>query len=255
MHTVHTNTMMDRQEREILLQLSQLNTRALDLVCEGRNEDGEAMLSNCLAFALQYLQMTALSSTASACLCSASSPPLSQDCSVHKTIGSRPRSSLMTLPFQGVFSDDDFPMDSPHSWFCFYPFAMDVEGDSVHDLSVLLAMVSYNLAMIHHCVGFVESDFDRLLKARRLYEYATQHVAAAASTASSSDDSEDWPLLTLAVYNNLGHLASAFGDSEGIEICRNVMERGQHYVPKLPAVLERSLARAKQFLMTVAPAA
>lgn len=223
-----TRTMVGNYHASLLAKLTELNSVAVDQLCEGSMEEGEAMLSSGLAVGLQEHQVTA-------CVTSPQVP------SVNKTSPS----SLMTVPLVGVLADDDFPMDAPHTWFCLYQYAFGLLQSEPDNMSSLVAMLAYNLAMVHHQIGLVETDFKRLVKARQLYELAVQHVSTAAVP----------PLLTLAIYNNMGHLCSFFGDTEGIQLCRNALECGQHVFPCLSRVFEASLERARHFSVPLAPAA
>ena len=204
--------------------LTRMVSQAIDRLCEGSVEEGETLLSSCLSLGLQEVKKVQ---------CTADHP---------KQQGKQPP-SLLTVPLEGVFVDEGFPVDLPHSWFCLYRFAFGMRSATEQDLSAIIAVSAYNLAMIHHEIGLFDNNFQRLVKARRYYELALQHM----TTPS--------PLFKLATYNNMGHLSSFFGDTEGIQLCRNALERGKLFAPGFHPAFNASLDRVRRFSAPLAPAA
>lgn len=100
---------------------------------------------------------------------------------------------------------------------------------SAETASLFCAAASYNLAMIYHHQGITEGEVPALSRARSFYCVSLDLLTGddSQSDHNSIFDYTNYQtvVLTLALYNNLGHLHSFLDDHEGVVQCRQDLEQ------------------------------
>ena len=81
------------------------------------------------------------------------------------------------------------------------------------------AAASYNLGMIYHHQGVTDGDLPALSRARSFYCVSLDLLT------EGLENNMEATVLTLALYNNLGHLHSFWADHEGVMQCRQDLEQ------------------------------
>lgn len=83
---------------------------------------------------------------------------------------------------------------------------------------VVLAVLSYNMAVLLHATALLRGSIPLLVQARHWYEGALVQLHAA--TAMDGQEDADFPLqLRRALWTNLGHVASLMEDGIIMDIC------------------------------------
>ena len=109
------------------------------------------------------------------------------------------------------------------------------------------AAAGYNLATIYHHQGIIEGDVPALSRARSFYcvslDLLTEELEHNLEATS----------LTLALYNNLGHLHSFLDDHEGVTQCRQDLERklsthGHHVDVAAASFFQQSLMWGENYV-------
>ena len=180
---------MEITSQDDLEKLSQMNAKGFDLICEGFVDDAENILSSCLMIAMEGVPRRPLREWANP----------------------ETDSMLDNLPLFDAILPEGFATDHPGR-FSFYPHAFGANELGFRDVRTFIAVAAYNLAMLHHETGLYDYDMPTLSKARTLYKLCLVYLPRQSSAST-------W--LGLAAWNNMGHLASFFGDDEGVQFCLN----------------------------------
>lgn len=204
-----------------------------------------------------------------------------------------------TLSFGATSLEQGFSTSSLQDWssnvassyFVLYPKALyweiypEIPANRLPCIVTLLAMgstLAYNQALFHHQLGLVTGNVLHVAHGRFYYSLALSYIDRISSSNSCCGDTHGMEALhdsrpsisvvppsllplSLAIYNNLGHLASLFGDAEYILHCRQAMEQqlqNNHPAGVAASIDEdtlkcfcASLARARSFDVSVAAAA
>ena len=189
---------------QILLQLNRMNGEATDLVLGGFIEEAESMLADCIALGLQHMHRTSEF----------------QDSPETKAF-------LAELPLQdALLSDDCFISDHVHEFggFPLYSSLLGVYDDRIGNVRTMMAVVTYNLALLYHGMGIADRNQTYLLKAREIYQIAYTCLPTVTRLLQPpGHDNESAVLMRLAVINNIGHLSYLLEDVERVQTCRSIM--------------------------------
>lgn len=235
----YTTTMKSVSVANEETKLSNLNSEAIRLLCEGYCEEARRLLGSCLR-----------------------GINLQLGCAVSYNEDHHEPPALFTIDMEGVLDVCDTQRyAAPLNCFTLFKFAFAVDDDASCQtwnesmLMSLLALMSYNLAMMHHDQGFVHANLSDLAKARRLYEFALLVLSKANSVGKPTMDTA---LLEAALYNDLGHVHSFLGDVPGVIFCRESLKNLMRNVlldPEDNRFFQANLNESSKIGITVAPAA
>ena len=226
---------MEMSNPAMLRQLTEVNAQAFDKLCEGFHDEATQTMKQVLVIALQGMaaQNTMIDAPA--------------------TVPLRP--FLVDIPLMDAILPQDFVTDHP-ACFPLYASAFGAENDTLPDFRSLVAVVMYNLALIHHQLGLLEGHLPRLLRAQVMYQRVLDYMTAAARPTHHHDDRHAVKLLLVAAVNNMGHIASFLGDKQGVQDCVYAMRA--HLAGCPPEALpwfRASVNQAEQSHVTFAPMA
>lgn len=129
------------------------------------------------------------------------------------------------VPLEDVFESDDWSPneDVPTASFYLFRHLLFVENSKdgapiFVNTSIHLVTLCFNLAMFYHETGLLDGDLMRLAAARTYYHLARSHLGVGQAPTMAS-------LPALAIFNNLGHLSSFFGDQETMLFCQETLEQ------------------------------
>lgn len=215
--------------------LSQMNNRALNLLCRGELEDAQALLSKLILTAAHYIGSGATSD--------------------HRKF---PQLEFGAIALSEVLGRED---NACHleailagQGFSLYRHAFAVDDGACSDVVTMTILAAYNLAVIQHEIAMEDSSCAHLTLAGSFYKLAVSHL---------QQGRHNCPVLVeLALYNNVGHLYSVMGNFEGILECQILVEKslvplssgGARDLADL-SFFQKSVQQSRKTAITLAPAA
>lgn len=215
-----------------LQMLTRLNSEALRLLWEGEEEHSIALLRICFTRAKDFLLICRPGNSKSQ------------------------NTGLETVDFRCILNPDESTVCADN-YFSLYRNVFTIETDQVSSALPICAAVSYNLALIHHESALQSGCLKQLCHARDSYEVSLSFVRQNKDSFLRQPGLEE---LELACYSNLGHLYSVFGDSNGIQDCRDglqaaLLENRWLQDPCLLDFFQRSLRLSRCHKVGIAAAA
>ena len=227
-----------------MTKLLQMHTKALSFLWEGSEDDAVETLLRCLVYARNLFDQISPSSSES---------------------GDRSSLSATEISVAEVISAEEDYNKTASSNNCFslyrFVYMIEMEEECSCDrltLRKISSFVSFNLAMIYHEMGLINGDLSCLAKARSLYIMSLgliqQNRVDSQGCATQGECVSE-----VVLHNNLGHLYSFFGDSNGIESSREKLEASlvasRSLDEKVSEFFYNSLAMARSHAVRLAPAA
>lgn len=260
-----SNNNLIMQHRDSI-KLYRINERAIFLLLEGYFEQAEGLFSLCLALADSLLSTIRSQK---------------QDQSCNTNAGTR-NCCFEAVKLEDVFGQEEVAasMNPPGVHFAIFEHAVSIDAGNaaatrdIGDPWSLSAMVAYNLGLFYHVQALVDGEVTQLSQARSYYVRAfsylfeqQEHGRQYQPYCCDNGNILEATLLSMAIYNNLGHVSSLLRDGEGIIQCREAMESGLFLASTSSSTRTRitdtlaidsfrqSLARAWGFVLNFAPAA
>ena len=211
-----------------MAEIIQMNDEGLNMLHEGYIDAAETMLFNCLHEARELMPLVGELHCIAEAVQSLESRPLGRALGPDDSWHGYQADHFVMCRFTFTFNS------SNREWIEFGP-----------SLPILFrAVVTYNLGLIYHHQGLLNSDVPLLSQAGDLYSWGIDLLRIYRGPAQGKETS----LLDLALYNNLGHLYSILGDIEGMARCKEMLQ----YALTLPqpsqtttAVFESSLSLSR----------
>eukprot|EP00977_Amphora_coffeiformis_P027503 scaffold34616_cov275-Amphora_coffeaeformis.AAC.1 len=202
-----------------------MNHGAVQWIFEGYAEEVKELLVDCISDAKeeQHHLLSRRPAPTSAATTTTTSAVFSQP-------STKSECTVEMVPLVGALGPEDEWQGYKTSFFRFYRKACLIHfkwGDDNDDevyvtaISILMAVASYNLALIYHHQGIVEYDAYALSRARVFYFVSLNALKDINDTNVKSDQgTEDQvTVLEIAIYNNLGQLNSYVNDSQAVVQC------------------------------------